>query len=107
MLDWIKFIVVALFLLTAVILESFAIFGVNRFRFSLNRLHAAAIGDTLSITCVILAAIVYTGFELLSLKYFMVLTLMWMTSPVSGHLISLLVVKTDDDIEKEAKVWKN
>ena len=107
MLDWIKFIVVALFLLTAVVLESFAIFGVNRFRFSLNRLHAAAIGDTLSITCVILAAIVYTGFELLSLKYFMVLTRMWMTSPVSGHLISLLVVKTDDDIEKEAKVWKN
>lgn len=107
MLDWIKFIIVALFLLAAVVLESFTIFGVNRFRFSLNRLHAAAIGDTLSITCVILAAIVYTGFELLSLKYFMVLTLMWMTSPVSGHLISLLVVKTDDDIEKEAKVWKN
>lgn len=107
MLDWIKFIVVALFLLAAVVLESFTIFGVNRFRFSLNRLHAAAIGDTMSITCVILAAIVYTGFELLSLKYFMILTLMWMTSPVSGHLISLLVVKTDDDIEKEAKVWKN
>jgi len=107
MLEIIKFIVVALFLLAAVVLESFAIFGVNRFRFSLNRLHAAAIGDTLSITCVILAAIVYTGFELLSLKYFMILTLMWMTSPVSGHLISLLVVKTDDDIEKEAKVWKN
>ncbi len=107
MLEIIKFIVVALFLLAAVVLESFAIFGVNRFRFSLNRLHAAAIGDTLSITCVILSAIVYTGFELLSLKYFMILTLMWMTSPVSGHLISLLVVKTDDDIEKEAKVWKN
>lgn len=107
MLEIIKFIVVALFLLAAVVLESFAIFGANRFRFSLNRLHAAAIGDTLSITCVILAAIVYTGFELLSLKYFMILTLMWMTSPVSGHLISLLVVKTDDDIEKEAEVWKN
>ncbi len=107
MLDWIQFIFVAVFLLAAVVLESFTIFGVNRFRFSLNRLHAAAIGDTLSITCVILAAVVYTGLNLLSLKYFMVLTLMWMTSPVSGHLISLLVVKTDDDIEKEAKVWKN
>lgn len=107
MLDWIQFIFVTVFLLAAVVLESFTIFGVNRFRFSLNRLHAAAIGDTLSITCVILAAVVYTGLNLLSLKYFMVLTLMWMTSPVSGHLISLLVVKTDDDIEKEAKVWKN
>ena len=107
MLEMIQFIVVALLLLAAVILESFCIFGVNRFRFSLNRLHAAAIGDTLSISCVILAAIVYTGLELLSLKYFMILTLMWMTSPVSGHLISLLVVKTDDDVEKEAKVWKN
>lgn len=107
MLEIIQFIVVAFFLLAAVVLESLTIFGVNRFRFSLNRLHAAAIGDTLSITCVILAAVVYTGFELLSLKYFMVLTLMWMTSPVSGHLISLLVVKTDDDIDKEAKVWKN
>ena len=107
MLEIIQFVIVAMLLFAAVVLESFAIFGVNRFRFSLNRLHAAAIGDTLSITCVILSAIVYTGFELLSLKYFMILTLMWMTSPVSGHLISLLVVKTDDDIEKEAKVWKN
>lgn len=107
MLEVIRFVFVALFLLAAIVLESFTIFGVNRFRFSLNRLHAAAIGDTLSISCVILAAVVYTGLELLSLKYFMILSLMWMTSPVSGHLISLLVVKTDDDIEKEAKVWKN
>lgn len=107
MLEIIRFSFVALLLLAALILESFCIFGVNRFRFSLNRLHAAAIGDTLSITCVILAAIVYTGFELLSLKYCMVLTLMWMTSPVSGHLISMLVVRTDEAIEKEAKVWKD
>ena len=107
MLEVIRFVFDALFLLAAIVLESFTIFGVNRFRFSLNRLHAAAIGDTLSISCVILAAVVYTGLELLSLKYFMILTLMWMPSPVSGHLISLLVVKTDDDIEKEAKVWKN
>ncbi len=107
MLEIVQFIVVALLLLAAIVLESFAIFGVNRFRFSLNRLHAAAIGDTMSISCVILAAIVYTGLELLSLKYFLILTLMWMTSPVSGHLIALLVYKTDEDIEKEAKVWNN
>ncbi|MBR3929257.1 MAG: monovalent cation/H(+) antiporter subunit G [Clostridia bacterium] len=107
MLEIVRFAVVAALLIASVVLESFAIFGVNRFRFALNRLHAAAIGDTLSISCVILAAIVYTGFELLSLKYFLIVTLMWMTSPVSGHLISLLVVKTDEDIEKEAKEWKN
>ena len=107
MLEIIRFAVVALLLLAAVILESFSVFGVNRFRFSLNRLHAAAIGDTLSISCVILAAIVYTGLEVFSLKYFLIVSLMWMTSPVSGHLISLLVYKTDDDIEKEAKEWKN
>ena len=107
MLEIVQFVIVALLLVTAVVLESFAIFGVNRFRFSLNRLHAAAIGDTMSISCVILAAIVYTGLELLSLKYFMILTLMWMTSPVSGHLISLLVYRTDEDIEKEAKVWNS
>ncbi|MBQ3170107.1 MAG: monovalent cation/H(+) antiporter subunit G [Clostridia bacterium] len=107
MLEIIQFVIVAMLLFAAVVLESFAIFGVNRFRFSLNRLHAAAIGDTLSMTCVILAAVVYTGFELLSLKYFMILTLMWMTSPVSGHLISLLVYKTDEKTDEEAKVWKN
>lgn len=107
MLEIIQFSLVAALLLAAIVLESLAIFGVNRFRFSLNRLHAAAIGDTLSISCVILAAIVYTGLELISLKYFMILMLMWMTSPVSGHLISLLVTKTDENIDKEAKVWKN
>jgi len=105
MLEWIRFSVFTLLILIALILETMAVFGVNRFRYSLNRIHSAGIGDTLAVLCVALAAIVFTGFEWLSLKFVFLIFLMWMTSPMSGHLISLLVYRTDENLEKEAKPW--
>ena len=107
MLEWIRFGAICAFLLAAIVLETLAIFGVNRFRYCLNRLHAAAIGDTLGLTCVIVAAVIYVGFEFLSLKLLFVEAFLWLTSPISGHLISYLIYKTDESLDKEAKLWNS
>lgn len=106
MLEWIRFGVFAALVLSALILETMAVIGVNRFQYSMNRIHAAAIGDTLAAMCVVLAAIVYTGFTMLSVKLLFVVALMWIASPMSGHLISLLVFRTDTTLEKEVRLWK-
>ena len=107
MLEILQFIVFTLFLTAGLVCEVFAVVGVNRFNYSINRLHPASIGDTLGVLFIVLASVVYDGFTLLSLKLVFVVIFMWMTCPLSGHLMSLLVYRTDSRLEKEAKSWKN
>lgn len=75
-----------------------AVFGVNRFRHSLNRMHAAAMGDTLGILFVFLGLIVIRGFSMDSLKLFLVILFFWIAGPVSGHMISRLEAMTDETL---------
>ena len=53
-LEWIRFAVSAALLLTGLVFMILAVFGVNRFNRALNRMHAAAMGDTLGILFVIM-----------------------------------------------------
>ena len=106
MLEWLRFILFTVLLALGAMFMLNAVIGVNRFGFSLNRLHAASIGDTMGILCVVLACVVKAGFSLLSLKCLLVYLFMLLTCPMSGHLISLLIYRTDKSISSEAKKWK-
>lgn len=70
--------------------------GVFRMKFVLNRMHAAALGDTCGLLFCILGLVVISGFTFTSLKLIGVLILFWLTSPISGHLISNMVKTTMD-----------
>ena len=107
MLEWIRFGFVAALIVCALALETMAVFGMNRFRFSLNRLHAAAIGDTLCMSLMVLSGSVFVGLDFLALKLLLVVSFMWLTSPISGHLISYLIYVTDERLDKEARLWNN
>ena len=106
MLEFIRFALFALCVLAAVAAEILSVFGVNRFKYAANRLHTASIGDTLGVFFAALACIIYTGFNFLALKLVFVVVLMWLTCPISGHLISQLLYRTDPDLEKEADKWQ-
>lgn len=95
---WIQWILAAGCLLTGLIFMITAVFGVNRFKKALNRMHAAALGDTLGILFVILGLILIRGFSLDSLKLFLVILFFWIASPVSGHMLSRLEVMTNKDL---------
>ena len=70
-------------------------FGTFRFKFVLNRMHAAAMGDTLAILFVLLGLILISGFNFTSLKLAVIIVFFWIASPVSSHLISNLVATVD------------
>lgn len=106
MLEYIRFIVFAILLLSGLIIQITALIGVSRFRFSLNRIHAAGMGDTLGLMLICLAAIVYTGFNAVTLKIIFIVAFFWLTSPVSGHLIGRLVSEADEQFAAEAEIWK-
>ena len=106
-METVRFVLFTALIACALGFEMLAVFGVNRFGYCLNRLHAASIGDTLGVFFVMLAAVVYSGASMLTLKLIFVLALMWVTCPMSGHLMSLLVYRTDENLQKEAELWKD
>lgn len=95
---WIRFAAAAVCMVLGLVFMISAVFGVNRFHHALNRMHAAALGDTLGILFVILSLMIIRGFSMDSLKLFMVIIFFWIASPVSGHMISRLEAMTDESL---------
>ncbi|MDO4332697.1 MAG: monovalent cation/H(+) antiporter subunit G [Eubacteriales bacterium] len=105
-LEWIRFIVGAVVLCIGLVTFALEVFGVYRFHFVLNRMHAAAMGDTLGIGISLIGLIIFSGFNFTSLKMFLVVVLLWFASPVSSHLIARLEVTTDEELEDFCEVEK-
>ena len=72
----------------------------------LNRMHAAAMGDTLGIGFSFLGLMIMSGWNFTTLKLFLVILFLWFSSPVSSHLIARLEVTTNEDKEKQYRVIK-
>ena len=97
--EWVRFFMGACLLLTGVAVFLIEMIGVFRFKYVLNRMHAAAIGDTLGIGICLLGLIVMNGLNFTSLKLFLVIIFLWFSSPTSSHLIAKLEVSTNEDVE--------
>lgn len=102
-IEWIRFIVGGLFLLAGLVIFAFELIGVFRFKYVLNRMHAAAMGDTLGIGFSIVGLIIMSGFTFTSLKLFVVVVFLWFSSPVSSHLIARLEVTIDEESDRHYK----
>ena len=75
-----------------------ATIGVNRFKTPLNRMHAAAMGDTLGLFLILLSLVVWRGLSFVSLKMAIVLVFFWLASPVSGHIIAQMEATTNEEL---------
>ena len=102
--DWIRFGLSALLTLFGLFVLVSAVLGLFRFRNALNRLHAAALGDTLAVLTILAGLALANGFTPVSLKLLAVVVFLWLTSPVSSHLIGLLEVTVNDSLEKDVSV---
>lgn len=103
-LEWIRFILGTGLLLAGLGIFLLQIFGVFKFKYVLNRMHAAAIGDTLGIGISLTGLILLSGFNFTSLKMALVIVFLWLASPVSSHLISRLEVVTNEQLEDECEL---
>lgn len=94
--EWLRFLAGALLLIAGLGIFAIEIFGVFRFQYVLNRMHAAAMGDTLGIGFSLAGLIVMNGLNFTSLKLLFVIIFLWFSSPTSSHLIARLEVTTDE-----------
>lgn len=96
-LEWIRFIAGAAFLLAGLFLFAVEIIGVFRYKYALNRMHAAAIGDTLAIGLALIGLIIINGINFTSFKMFLVIVFLWLSSPTCSHLLARLEVETNEE----------
>lgn len=96
--QWIRFGLVAALLLSGLFTLVVALLGLFRFHFALNRIHAAAMADTLSLLLFIAAVAVAVGFHAVTWKLALVVALQWCTSPLSSHMLSRFEYMADDNL---------
>lgn len=103
-LNWIRFIAGLLCLFIGIIIFLIEMIGVFRFHYVLNRMHAAAIGDTFGIGICLTGLMILSGLNFTTLKIGLIIIFFWLASPVSSHLISRLEVTTYEKLEEECEL---
>ena len=104
MLDWVRFALTALLLVTGLFILFSGVLAQYRFHYLLNRMHGASMMDSLGLLCVLLALCVSLNDGWIILKYLLVAIFQWVTSPTAGHLIARLEITTDERLEKEMEM---
>ena len=99
-IEWMQFLLGTGFLIFGMSVFVLELIGIFKFKYVLNRMHAAAIGDTFGIGISLLGLMILSGFSFVTLKMGLVILFLWLASPVSSHLISRLEVTTNEHIHE-------
>ena len=103
-LEWIRFVAGTGLLIVGLGMFALEIFGVFKFQYVLNRMHAAAMGDTLGLGASLVGLILLSGFNITSVKMALVLLFLWLASPVASHLIARLEVITNEYLAEHCEL---
>lgn len=95
---WIRFVAGITLILCGIIVFGIELFGVFKFGYVLNRMHAAALGDTLGIALSMLGLIILCGLNFTSMKMVLVVVFLWFASPVASHMLSRFEVATNEEL---------
>ena len=96
MCEKIRMIIAAALMLGGVASGAVGILGVFRFRFVMNRMHCAAILDTLAMAGILGGLMVLTGSMTYVPKLLAALLVLWVSSPAASHLVGRMELDTDD-----------
>lgn len=103
-IDWMRFLVGTICLIVGVIVFIIQMIGIFKFKYVLDRMHAAALGDTLGIGSCLVGLMLLSGFNFTTLKLGLILVFLWFASPVSSHLIARLEMITNEKLEEKCEI---
>ena len=116
MIEWVRLLAGGGLLACGLGIFLIELYGVFHFKYVLNRMHAAAMGDTLGISFSLVGLMIFSGLNFTTLKMMLIVIFLWFASPVSSHLLAKLEVITNEklgnhcqrysdisDLEKEMK----
>ena len=88
-----------IFIALAIVCYIIEVIGLCRFDYVLNRMHAAAIGDSLGALCAFLGAGLLMWDVFAAGKLLVMLVMIYLTSPLSSHLIARVEALTNNHLE--------
>ena len=103
-IEWVRFIVGVGLLIAGLLIFVVELYGVFKFKYVLNRMHTAAMGDTMGLGISLLGLIVLCGLNFTSLKMGLIIVFLWLASPVSSHLIARLEVVTNEHLAENCEL---
>ena len=106
-MEWIRFIITAVLVVLGLVFCSIGVFGLFRFKYAANRMHAAAIVDTLGISLCMVGFAVSAPDLFSGLKILLVVVFWWLSSPVASHLLCRLEIETDEQRDEYMTVHMN
>lgn len=103
--EWIRLIIGTAFLIVGLVIFFTEIWGVYRFKYVLNRMHAAAMGDTLGISSCLIGLMIFSGFNFTTLKILLIIIFLWFSSPVASHVVSRLEITINDRLSENCAIY--
>lgn len=109
-MEYVRFALCALCILIGLFITFVGVFGFYKFKFILNRMHSAAIIDTLGLFFIVLGLVIAHGFpvnngvlDVTSIKLCCVVLFLWLTSPVCSHVLAKLIYMTNANTDRETE----
>ena len=106
-LEWVRFILGTGLLLCGLLIFLVEIYGVFHLDYALNRMHAAAMGDTLGISFSLVGLMIFSGLNFTTLKIALIIIFFWFASPVSSHLLSRLEATTNENLKEHCMIYED
>lgn len=95
----IKDILGMLLIAVGTLLYIIEVIGVYRFDYVLNRMHAVALGDSLGIFLMLSGSGLIMWDWFAAARLVVILIMVWLTSPVSSHLLARVEAMTNNHLE--------
>ena len=104
MFETVRYGIAALLMLCGVVSAGVSILGVFRFHFVMNRMHCAAILDTIAMAGILGGLILAKASMAFTPKLLAALVVLWVGSPIASHLVSRMEIATDETAPQHIKV---
>ncbi len=104
--DTVRFVIGAVLMAGGIAVILISVLGFYRFRFVLNRMHCAAIIDTLGSLLVMASLMVFAKVPVYLFKLLGIIAFLWIGSPVASHLVCRTELLTDKDAKNHIVVPK-
>ena len=103
-IEWVRFVLAALFMASGLIALIGATYGLFRFKYVLNRIHVTVASDTFGLLLTYISLMLLFGWSATSLKLLLVIVFLCIANPVSNHLIAHIEIATNPNIDEECEV---
>lgn len=93
-------IIAAIFIVAGILVFIVALLGIYRLKYVMNRMHAAALGDTMGLGLVTIGLMILGKDVFHVAKYILIVLFFWMSSPIASHMIGKVEMLTNKDYDE-------